>query len=307
MEIIIPPRDHRPTTYRYTWDANGEVERVERVSESVDYSADQTLHWPFLASASNTTASLSHSRSLSRPRAAAAAPPPVFYTGQSSPSTVDKTLVPDYVVNYLRGDTPSTVALRASLRPRPREVDVQRATTDAHRSRAADFYFSASGPPSTDGGDGSGGSAAGAEKRAGGGAKGAVPRLAGWRAGVAINTLVAFGILVVGVVCLILAVSRSSLFGGEATLYSGSCAHARRIHSGLQALVAALSVALLAGASYAFQVLSSPTRLEVALAHEERRWVDVGVPSLRNLRFVSRARVLMVVGVLLASFSVHVL
>ena len=30
MEVVIPPRDHGQTTYRYTWDDNGEVERVER-------------------------------------------------------------------------------------------------------------------------------------------------------------------------------------------------------------------------------------------------------------------------------------
>ena len=30
MEVIIPPRDHKPSTYRYTWDENGEVQKVER-------------------------------------------------------------------------------------------------------------------------------------------------------------------------------------------------------------------------------------------------------------------------------------
>ncbi|KAK4041760.1 hypothetical protein C8A01DRAFT_34139, partial [Parachaetomium inaequale] len=28
MEMVIPPRDHGPSTYRYTWDENGEVEQV---------------------------------------------------------------------------------------------------------------------------------------------------------------------------------------------------------------------------------------------------------------------------------------
>lgn len=209
--------------------------------------------------------------------------------------------MPDYVVNYLRGDTPETVALRASLRPRPRGVDV-RGRDGAPRSRAAEFYFSASTSSSIEDGGGAEGVGDG-EK--GGCARG--PRLAGWKAGVATNALVSFGILVLGAVALTLAVSRSSLPGGEAPIYTGSCARARQIHLGLRALVGVLAVALLAAANYAFQVLSSPTRLEVEMAHGKGRWLDVGVPSVRNLRRVSRGRVLMVVGVLLASFSIQVL
>lgn len=30
MEVVIPPRDHGPSTYRYTWDENGEVTQVTR-------------------------------------------------------------------------------------------------------------------------------------------------------------------------------------------------------------------------------------------------------------------------------------
>lgn len=210
--------------------------------------------------------------------------------------------MPDYVVNYLRGETPETVALRASLRPWPRGVDVQK-TQDAHRSRAGEVYLASGSSSTNEGGE--------AEESAGEAEKGPRrergPRLAGWKGGIAINALIAFGILIISVVCLTLAISRSSLLGGEAPIYSGSCVGARRIHLGLQVLVGAFAVALLAAANYAFQVLSSPTRLEVALAHEERRWLDIGVPSVRNLRFISRLRVLMIVGVLLVSFTIHVL
>lgn len=30
MEIVIPPRDHGPSTFRYTWDENGEVQQMTR-------------------------------------------------------------------------------------------------------------------------------------------------------------------------------------------------------------------------------------------------------------------------------------
>ena len=38
------------------------------------------------------------------------------------------------------------------------------------------------------------------------------------------------------------------------------------------------------------QRLSAPTRKEVDKAHQKHTWVDIGVPSLRNLFFVSRWR-----------------
>ena len=41
------------------------------------------------------------------------------------------------------------------------------------------------------------------------------------------------------------------------------------------------------------QLLVSPTRAEVNKAHEQQRWLDIGIPNIRNLRFVSiRNRIL---------------
>ncbi|SPN99548.1 uncharacterized protein DNG_02400 [Cephalotrichum gorgonifer] len=276
-------------SYRYTWDQNGEVERIDRVDGPVDHtSASQTLQWPFLDtnSGSSPKRSPSRSRSRSRPRVRPVTWDPHqthLYSAQSSPSTVDKSLIPDYVVNYLRGETPETVALRASMRPRggARGIDVRRGD-NATRSRAADFYFSPSG---TESGASIGGPAVGGtEKGKKGGGSG---RLVGWKSGIAINTLIALLIFVVSVVSLTLALSRSDLLRGEAPVYAGDCGTARRIEMGLQILTNILAVVLLAIANYVFQALVSPTRVEVALAHERQRWLDIGVP-FNSVFFVSR-------------------
>ena len=41
------------------------------------------------------------------------------------------------------------------------------------------------------------------------------------------------------------------------------------------------------------QVISSPTRKEVDLAHQRGRWLDVGIPSTRNLMGISWTRIVM--------------
>ena len=131
--------------------------------------------------------------------------------------------------------------------------------------------------------------------------------MAGWRAGVGLNVLVAFAVLIAGFVCLIVAISRTSLEEGRLAIFVGSCATARRVDLGVHAVVNVLVVVLLAGGNYVFQVLSSPTREEVSAAHRGRRWLDIGVPSVRNLGRVDRGRMLLAVVVLGAAVLTQVL
>jgi hypothetical protein len=66
-------------------------------------------------------------------------------------------------------------------------------------------------------------------------------------------------------------------------------------------------VVLLAGANYAFQLLSSPTRDEVNKAHEKKKWLDIGVPSFRNLGHIAKSRSILAVSVLLVGVATQVL
>ena len=273
-----------------------------RVNESVDYISNrQTLQWPFQSNSSPDGQTSSSHRSAARrttwqPRA--------MYSGQSSPSTVDKDLVPDYVINYLRGETPETVALRASMRAHGFHGVNLEQRDRAHRSRAADFYFSASHSNS----DANTDDDLVPSNAEGGKMKGRpVSRLVGWRFGVVLNTLISFLILVVGVICLTLAVSRSRLLGGESTVYVGECDGARRINWLLQVIINVFLVVLLAISNYVFQVLTSPTRGEISAAHDTRKWLDIGIPSFRNLIHISRLRALLAISILLAAFSIQIL
>uniref|UniRef100_L2GAD5 DUF6536 domain-containing protein n=1 Tax=Colletotrichum fructicola (strain Nara gc5) TaxID=1213859 RepID=L2GAD5_COLFN len=129
----------------------------------------------------------------------------------------------------------------------------------------------------------------------------------GWRAGIAVNIVIGFIILIVAIVCLVLALVVVGMVRGESRVYEGSCSKADEIKIGLSVAINVIVIILLATANYFFQVLSSPTRTEVEMAHEEHRWLHIGVPSFRNLRFISKPRVVMAVIIMMTAVSTQVM
>ncbi len=115
-------------------------------------------------------------------------------------------------------------------------------------------------------------------------------RSGGWRAGVAANVAGLFVVLVVGFVCLIIAISGVSVDEGRSAVYAGGCATAAAVKWALHAVISVFAVGTLAGANYVVQVLGSPTRGEVTAAHKRGEWLDIGVGSVRNLGRVERSR-----------------
>lgn len=87
-----------------------------------------------------------------------------------------------------------------------------------------------------------------------------------------------------------------------------SCSRAKTINTGVHVLINILSTILLAGSNYCMQCLSAPTREEIDEAHRQSRWVDVGVPSIRNLFYtVSRGNVILWLLLSLSSLPLHLL
>ncbi|KAK4225349.1 hypothetical protein QBC38DRAFT_267411 [Podospora fimiseda] len=316
MEMVIPPRDHGSSTFRYAWDENGEVTQMTRVQEEYPPSTRRPIpgrsqtRWPFqqqsMASAdasSSPTASRYHRRmgtsSTWRPWASR-------QTRDSDGQSVSHSLIPDYVVNYIRGETPETMARKKRI-----GYGKPQATPDIHpahrhdQSRAGelDGFFDAASMAwgsnleaqrSLTGGGMSGR----------GGIRGC---LAGWRAGVAINTFLAFLMLIAGFVCLILAISRAPIMDGRSALFSGSCDTASKIDWGVHSAINIFALALIAGANYVFQVLSSPTRAEINEAHRKWTWLHIGIPSFRNLLHIDKGRVFLSLVLLLSAVIVQVI
>ena len=275
----------------------------------------QTVQWPFqsiaITEASVSTPKLPHFPAFRR---ATWQPRGIIKDDDDDDDLVD---IPDYVINYIRGETPESVARRKRNGGKiaEREVDFDHARRHHvhQQSRVAqlDGGFLDDGMRSRTMTSRGGSSdhmlpGAGGEKPAAG--SGGLRGLThGWRGGVAVNVLLAFSILVVAIVALILAVSRSQVSEGENVLYAGSCATAQSIDWAAHALIAVMVVVLVAGANYVFQVLSSPTRSEVTAAHEARKWLDIGIPSVRNLAYISRGRVVLSIILLLAAVITQIM
>ncbi|KAK4122382.1 hypothetical protein N657DRAFT_576349 [Parathielavia appendiculata] len=131
--------------------------------------------------------------------------------------------------------------------------------------------------------------------------------LSGWRAGVAMNVLAVFVVLMAGFVCLVVAISRVSLDGERSAFFVGPCAAARGPEGGLHAVISVFVVVLVAGANYTFQVIASPTREEVTAAHLGREWLDIGIPSFRGIRRIERGRGFLAVMVLVMAVLTQIM
>jgi len=130
----------------------------------------------------------------------------------------------------------------------------------------------------------------------------------GWRFG-------AIGFATAAVVVLILNVGITqyavSKFGtGDqqiGTIYAGDCTKSKKLNSWLHIAINALSTTLLAGSNFCMQCLSAPTRQDVDKAHKEKRWLDIGVPSLRNMRHVGWKKVIVYCLLMSSSVPLHLL
>jgi hypothetical protein len=127
----------------------------------------------------------------------------------------------------------------------------------------------------------------------------------GWRFG-AINC--AFSVTVVFLFNFIVtAWGTAHKNAGEEVIFSDDCHKVSKLNSWLHLLINLLSTILLSASNYCMQCLSAPTRSEVDLAHARGSWLDIGIPSTRNLRFISRKRAIVWALLGLSSLPLHLL
>ena len=221
-----------------------------------------------------------------------------FKAEEDTVSLSSKPLVPDYVVHYLRGETPETLAQKREQRlwgERRTNVTPQRERFMSQHIEIEDPWASRTKLNI----DGNGYANEDPQRGMG-------RFFAGWKGGATCNVILAFTLLVISVVCLILAISRQ-VVSGETVIFSGSCDTATNINTGVHAAINVLAVILLVGSNYVFQILSSPTRLELASAHNKKQWLDIGIPSLRNLFHVSGLRTALVALALLSAVTTQIM
>ncbi|KAJ7712712.1 hypothetical protein B0H14DRAFT_2645152 [Mycena olivaceomarginata] len=78
---------------------------------------------------------------------------------------------------------------------------------------------------------------------------------------------------------------------GIGTFLFGDCTRVARLGTALHVLLNILSTLLLGAGNYCMQLLASPSRREADDAHARGAALDIGVPSINNLRHIDRRRV----------------
>lgn len=128
----------------------------------------------------------------------------------------------------------------------------------------------------------------------------------GWRGGARL----AFGsvclTLVINVVLLGFFMSpRFTRMQGFPVVYRGTCRQAERLNTIYHLFINILSTAMLAASNYCMQLLCAPTRSNIDKAHASGVWLDIGITSLRNLRFVTWKRRALWIALCVSSLPLH--
>jgi hypothetical protein len=94
---------------------------------------------------------------------------------------------------------------------------------------------------------------------------------------------------------------------GVATILHEDCTLVARYDTALHVLINVLSTLLLGASNLSLQLVVAPTREEVEAAHAKGTWLDIGVPSFRNLRHISRKSLFIWICLVLSSVPIHFL
>ncbi|EAQ92466.1 hypothetical protein CHGG_00701 [Chaetomium globosum CBS 148.51] len=297
METVIPPRDHGPSTYRYTWDENGEVTQVASPIVSI-FPPHQPHH---------------HHHQQQQQQQQHQQPPPPPPQPRQRCMTSPAARLPHNTMasswwsrnggvhcigrrwriflrgfSLVRGGGGGGGGFEVGSGPRPRSgsgdglgwVGAELGRVDSREGvpvgvgEEQRFFLGEGVRGVGEKGDVGGGGVGGGDGRGGWRAW----RGGGWRAGVAMIVLATLVILITGFVCLVVAISGVNAGAGGSAVFEGSCGSAAAVDWGLHAVVNVFVVVLVGGANYAFQVLSSPTREEVEAVHQRGGWVGYWDP-----------------------------
>ncbi|RBR12251.1 uncharacterized protein FIESC28_08737 [Fusarium coffeatum] len=79
---------------------------------------------------------------------------------------------------------------------------------------------------------------------------------------------------------------------GQSILYKGNCDVSSRANLWIHLAINVIGTGVLASSNFFMQSLVAPTRKEVDAAHKAGHWLEIGVQSLKNVRFIGWKKVL---------------
>ncbi|KAK3344264.1 hypothetical protein B0T25DRAFT_615903 [Lasiosphaeria hispida] len=89
---------------------------------------------------------------------------------------------------------------------------------------------------------------------------------------------------------------RYGLFAISTPFYEGACDQSTRVNLVLHLLLNIFSALAIASSNFFMQILNAPTRREVDRVHANSggtKWLEMGVPSIRNAFHVARFKTLL--------------
>ncbi|KAI0183494.1 hypothetical protein EV127DRAFT_352591 [Xylaria flabelliformis] len=94
---------------------------------------------------------------------------------------------------------------------------------------------------------------------------------------------------------------------GVGLLFAGDCDTVKNSNRWLHLLINVLSTGMLSASTFCIQLQASPTRADIDKMHKRNKWLDIGAPSLRNLRYIGRWRLASCIVLALSSLPIHLI
>lgn len=129
--------------------------------------------------------------------------------------------------------------------------------------------------------------------------------LEAWKFTLTSGTFVATLILLINAITLIVISAKYPLIDGKVTFFTGSCQTTSTVNTVAHVVINVLSTILFAYSNFGIQCLSSPSRKEIQVAHDRKKWLSIGTPNIRNLFFISREKLCIILLLIVSSFPLH--
>jgi hypothetical protein len=101
--------------------------------------------------------------------------------------------------------------------------------------------------------------------------------------------------------------SKYSSENGVGLIYNGDCSFVNKLDQWVHLLINILSTGMLSASNYYMQLQAAPTRADVDRAHKVGKWLDIGVPSIKNLAYISGWRRFSWFVLALSSIPIHLM
>ena len=103
------------------------------------------------------------------------------------------------------------------------------------------------------------------------------------------------------------ALSKHHSVSGIGTFYIGNCDVTARLDVYVHLILNVISSLCLGAGNYCMQIILAPSRDEAVAAHQKGETLDIGISSLRNLKYIKRGKGLVWILFALMSASLHLL